>query len=97
MIIGLPYLAALIACAVALYRFRRWAPRASLYLTIASVALYPFSGFSVASEWSQLFTDASAIFWGAMLAMTHLPPLKEHFTAESANPSVQPTPASGRG
>ncbi|MGH8520971.1 MAG: hypothetical protein ACREU9_06040 [Gammaproteobacteria bacterium] len=81
MVVGLPYLAAFVVCSVALYRFRRWAPRASLYLTIASVAVYPFAGFIVASEWSQLLTEASALFWGAMLAMAHLPPLKERFAA----------------
>ena len=91
------YTAAFLVCVVALFRFRHWAPRATLYLTIASVALYPFLGTGVASEWSQLFVDASGILWGAVLAMAHLPPMKERFASIPSSPGVPASPATGHG
>jgi hypothetical protein len=96
-VVGLPYLAAFAICAVALYRFRRWAPRLALYLTIASLLIYPFAGVTVASEWSQLFIEASAVLWGAVVAIAHLPPLRERFAATSASSVVQQTTQDGRG
>ena len=85
LIVGLPLLLGAVACAVGLYRFRPWAPRASIYLTIGSLVIYPLLDVTVVSQWSLLLTESGAILWGAMLAMAFLSPVKEHFNGVPAN------------
>jgi hypothetical protein len=87
LITGIPLIIAFVVCAVGLYRLRPWAPRACLYITIASLFLYPLIGASVVSQWSTLLTETSALLWGAVMAMAFLPPINLKFGTIRANSS----------
>lgn len=90
-VIGLPLLFATVVSIVGLYQFRPWSPRAALYVSIASVLIYPLIDIQIVSPWSQLLTEASAVLWGVVLAMAFLPPLAQRFQGLRANSSMQPT------
>ena len=90
-VIGLPIFVVGLVSAIGLYRFRKWAPRLALYVTIAGVAIYPLLDAQVMSAWSMLLTETSGLLWGMVLAMAFLPPLADRFHGLHANNSMQPT------
>lgn len=90
-IVGPPIFVAAIVSTVALYRFRPWAPRLALYVTIGGIAIYPILDAQVMSSWSMLLTETSVLLWGVVLAMSFLPPVGEKFRRLHANNSTQPT------
>jgi hypothetical protein len=76
---------------IGLFRFKSWAPRLAVYLTIVTLVVYPFAGAIVESGWSAAALDLSTMLWGAVLAAAHLPPLAERFSSSgmTANISLQ--------
>lgn len=91
MVIGAPLFVATLVSIVGLYRFRPWSPRAALYVSIASLLIYPLIDVQIVSPWSQLLTEVSAVLWGVVLAMAYLPPLAQRFQGLRSNSSMQPT------
>lgn len=89
-VIGLPLLLATIVSIVGLYQFRPWSPRTALYVSVASLLIYPLIDVQIVSPWSQLLTEVSAMLWGVVLAMAFLPPLSQRFQGSRANSSMQP-------
>lgn len=66
-----------------LYRFRPWAPRLALGVTVVSLAVYPLLGVNVMSGWALLFVDIANLAWGAVLALAFVSPLKAAFVAKA--------------
>lgn len=88
-VIGLPILVVGLVSAIGLYRFRPWAPRLALFVTIATVALYPFLDAQAVSAWSLLLSETSMLLWGVVLAMAFLPPVADRFSELHANSTVE--------
>src|SRR5439155_25959106 len=58
--IGIPIVITFIAAAIGLYRFRSWAPRTALYVTLASLVLHVLLHAEVSSPAAALLSYASA-------------------------------------
>lgn len=69
---------------VGLYLFKRWSRGFSFWLTVFSMASYPFLGPILYSGWAFLLTELGMVFWGAALAMAYFSELKLRFDGEGA-------------
>lgn len=65
--------------ALGLLFFQNWARQLYLVLSFFSLAVAPFSGFSVQPSMDVLFSNAYLLLDGAILAMAYLSPLKASF------------------
>ena len=73
-----------IAGTVGLLLFKRWSRGFSFWLTVLSVASYPFLGPFMSSGWSFMLTELGMILWGAALAMAYFSELRLRFDGEGA-------------
>lgn len=85
MAIGISLLLATIVGLVGLFLLRRWGRAVSLYSTIAGLLLYLFSGPEVTSALERTLFEASALLWGAILALAYHSPVADRFGAKNAS------------
>jgi hypothetical protein len=88
-VVGLPILAGGLVSVIGLYQFRPWAPRLALFVTIATLPLYPLVDAQAVSTWSMLLSESSAVLWGVVLAMAFLPPVADRFKELHANSTYE--------
>ena len=74
-----------IAATIGLYFFKAWARTASLWTTIIAAPMFPLVGVLVESGWAAMFTYASTIAWGAVLAVAYFSDVSRHFEQPIAN------------
>ena len=78
-------LAASIIGFVGLFFFKNWGRSISLVSTVAGLFIYPFMGAVLASGWASMFTEASILMWGFLLAASYYSPLlNEKFSKQGA-------------
>lgn len=73
-----------IVATVGLWLFKPWSRGFSFWLTVFSMASYPFLGPILYSGWAFLLIELGMILWGAALAMAYFSELKMRFDGEGA-------------
>jgi hypothetical protein len=69
---------------VGLWLFKRWGRGLSFWLTVVSIASYPFLGPVLYSGWALMLTEGGMMLWGAALAMAYFSELGSRFEGEGA-------------
>jgi hypothetical protein len=87
-----PWFTFWLIASIGLFFFQNWARYLFLFLYVLSLALAPFSGFSVKGPLESFFGEITAVLDGAILAMAYLSPLSAAFT-RSPNPPLNRTRA----
>ena len=64
---------------VGLFRFKAWGRSFSLYSTLAFLMVSPLAGSSLYWGLESGLSEASAITWGAILALAYFSPVSERF------------------
>ena len=67
-----------------LYMFKRWGRSLSLYSTLAGLVLFPLFGPSLYSGIENALFEASALTWGAILALSYYSAVSGRFGASNA-------------
>ena len=83
--IGLAVITVLVTFVVAiigLYRFRPWAPKLSLVITVISYPIVGMSGASAMSGVALAVMDLSATCWGVVLAAAYFSTIRDKFSGE---------------
>ena len=68
-----------VAAFVGLFRFRSWARPLNLVLCASVLLLWPLLCHFVSSGVALALSDLSALAWGAVTALSYVPPLDERF------------------
>ena len=83
--------------ALGLFFFENWARHLYLALSLLSLVAAMFSGFVVHAPVDALFSNASLLLDGAILAIAYLTPLAASFKVATPNPAFKrDSPRSGR-
>jgi hypothetical protein len=77
--VGLPLAAAAMAGIIGLYMFKAWGRLLSLVSTIGGLIVIAFTGPALYSAAEYLLWEASALVWGAVLALSYYSPVATHF------------------
>lgn len=85
---ALIFLVGMIVGTIGLLLFKSWGRTLSFWLTIVSVAAYPFLGPVLYSGWTLMLTEVGIMLWGAALAMAYFSELKLRFEGEGARLTV---------
>lgn len=67
---------------IGLYRFRPWAPRLALVITVVGILMNVSFGAKASSAWAYLFQETSQILWGLILGVIYFSPLKSRFARD---------------
>lgn len=78
----MPWLIAVFASTIGLLLFKPWARPIALYSTLFGFVFYSLFGSELSSSVASALTDASAMAWGAILALAYYSPLRENFVAK---------------
>lgn len=81
--------------ALGLLFFQNWARHLYLVLSLLSLVTAPFSGFVVQPPVDALFSNATLLLDGALLAVAYLTPLAASFKAMPNPPLQRDAPTSG--
>ncbi|MBK8322318.1 MAG: hypothetical protein IPL06_06155 [Betaproteobacteria bacterium] len=76
---ALGLLAALAVVMVGLFRLRAWSRPGAVVLTLVTVPYTVILGPTLLSGWAMALQETSSLLWGAALAMSFMPPLRERF------------------
>lgn len=76
---SLPWLIAVLASTIGLLFFKPWARPMALYSTLFGFISYSFLSPELSSPVASALTEASAMTWGAILALAYYSPLRENF------------------
>jgi hypothetical protein len=71
---------AALAAFVGLFLFKPWARGLNVLLCASTLLLWPLLGHSISSGWAQALGEVSLLIWGAVTAMSYLPPIAEAFS-----------------
>lgn len=88
--IGLPWIAAMVAGLVGLFRLRPWGRSLSLWTTLLTVPIIVVSGPSLVSSVESALGFAATLAWGAVLTIAYLPPVSGLFRAAEDAASRDP-------
>lgn len=80
--VGLATLASTVICivnTVALYAFRSWARKMNVALCLLGILVMPAFGPAVSSGLGRSLMDLSWLLWGAVTALSFVPPIHERF------------------
>jgi uncharacterized BrkB/YihY/UPF0761 family membrane protein len=77
---------------VGLLFFKQWARSLSMWVTLLGLASHPFIGPSLYSGLESTFLEATALLWGAILALSYYSEISNRFERQPPSVATEPLP-----